>query len=254
MYETYQTSQQGTITYEKRDFESECFHNTTIEVASWVKAGDIRDLFNSFCRDLGLKKGDLLYTRLPSNDTVLSKQASEAGFYFIEQSIEPFVDLTKWDRSRYEDLFIPLINADDSNIADAIDIANSSFHDLRFHRDLSIAHELANFRYRKWLENSYKRGDFVSLSMCNGEVAGFILWRLYGDQMASINLNCVREAYQGKGLGKSLFASCVEQCRLMGAKMVVSGISSANLPSFNACVRSGFLFRNPTVVFHYNVE
>ena len=254
MRELYQSAQFGSIEYEKRDFESECFLNATYEIYAWAQAGTMRALFSAFCCDMGLKKGDLLYVRLPSDNTLLCKQASDAGFYFVEQSIEPFIDFKKWDRSRYEDLFIPLINADDSNIADAIDIANSSFHDLRFHRDLSIAHELANFRYRKWLENSYNRGDFVSLSMCNGEVAGFILWRLYGDQMASINLNCVREAYQGKGLGKSLFASCVEQCRLMGAKMVVSGISSANLPSFNACVRSGFLFRNPTVVFHYNVE
>lgn len=254
MREVYESALLGSVTFEKRDFESDCFQNATYEIYTWDYKGDMRTLFSSFCHDLGLKKGDLLYVRLPSDDTTLSKQASDAGFYFVEQSIEPFIDFNKWDRSRYEDLFIPLTQADDSNIEEVFEIANDSFQNLRFHRDLSIAPELASKRYRKWLENSYQRGDFVSLSMQNGEIAGFVLWRFLKDRAAGIALNCIRPAYQGKGLGKALFASCAELCRSMGAETLVSGISAANLPSLNGYVRAGFLFRNPTAVFHYNVE
>ena len=254
MKEVYQSAQFGSIEYEKRDFESECFLNATYEIYAWTQRGSMRALFSAFCGDKGLKRGDLLYVRLPSDDTPLCKQASDAGFYFVEQSIEPFIDFKKWDRSRYEDLFIPLTQADDSNIAEAFEIANDSFQNLRFHRDLSIAPELASKRYRKWLENSYQRGDFVSLSLQNGEIAGFVLWRFLKDRAAGIALNCISPAYQGKGLGKALFASCAELCRSMGAETLVSGISAANLPSLNGYVRAGFLFRNPTAVFHYNVE
>ncbi len=253
MREVYESAINGSVTYEKRDFESECFENATYEIYAWDQKSDMHALFSSYCHDLGLKKGDLLYTRLPSDDTALSKQASDAGFYFVEQSIEPFIDFSKWDRARYENLFIPLTTADDSNIEVAFEIANSSFHDLRFQRDLSIAPEKANLRYKRWLENAYRRGDIVSLSMQNGEIAGFVLWRFLAHHAAGIALNCIRPAYQGKGLGKALFASCAELCRSMGAETLVSGISSANLPSLNGYVRAGFLFRNPTAVFHYNV-
>lgn len=252
--QTIYTSFLGTIQYETRDFESQCFSNTTIEVFSWSCEGDMRLLFFKFCEDLHLLKGDLLYTRIPSDDAVHSKQLSEAGFYFIEQSIEPFIDFSKWDREKYQHLFIPLVMADESNVAQAFEIANHSFHDLRFHRDLSITPDLANFRYRKWLENAYNRGDYISLAMQGDEVAGFVLWRFLGEHAAGIALNCIRENHQGKGLGKALFASCAELCRSMGAKTLVSGISAANLPSLNGYVRAGFLFRNPTAVFHYNVK
>lgn len=243
----------GEIEYEKREFESECFRNKTFEIYNWKADGKpFKELFDSFILDQNLLTGDLVYTRKAANDTKHIQEANSAGFYYIETSIEPYIETDTWERSRFADSIIETNRATDEDKAELIEIAQSMFKDLRFNLDRSINNDLANYRYSKWLNNLYENNHDIQLIKMDGKIIGFMAINHKEEQSVWI-LAGIREGYHGQGLGLTLYSSALDYCINKGVKYIISGFSVSNIPVFSVYCKLGFKFKNPTVVLHYNV-
>jgi hypothetical protein len=243
----------GTLVYQIRDFESECFQNTTLEIMNW-KTSHFTTLFNEFVQEQSLKQKDFLYMRLPAQDIFSIQSACSAGFYFVEGSIEPYLLLKNWKPNDFRQYIRPIKHADDSTIGYVEEIAKSAFRGLRFNIDPNIGNELADKRYLQWLRNAYYEGQDVNVLLKDEEVLGFsLLHHINGDETIW-KLGAVSPRTKICGAGLILYASTLAYCQSRGVKTVIGGISMANVPALNVHSYLGFNFRNPTVVLHYMVK
>ena len=86
------------VIYAKIPWDSEYMHNSTYEIfqikgcRNYYQKG-----FRLFEEFIKFKKGDLLYAKLPVLRNDLIQSYTEIGFYFVEQSIEPLLDLGRWE-------------------------------------------------------------------------------------------------------------------------------------------------------------
>jgi len=246
-------SGEGSLTYRQRPFESECFENRTFEVLDW-DTRDFAALFNAFLSTVQLATGDLVYLRLPADAIAAIKAAEEAGFYFIESSIVPFIKLRNWDRAKYRRFISPMQPACPSTIDEVEEIARATFRGLRFNLDPNIGDERADRRYLRWLRNAYEAGEDIQVLKHHERIAGFSLLRFDSNDTAIYRLAGMRPDLKNAGLGMMLYASTMASCQDRGVKHIDGGISMANTPVLNVMAGLGFLFRDPTIVFHYYVR
>ncbi len=244
-------SEFGKIEYENRDFESKCFKNKTLEIYNWKTERTFKELFDSYISEQSLSTGDLVYTRKAANDTKYIQEANSAGFYYVETSIEPYINTVFWDRSRFADVITNTFRANEDDKAELMEIAKGMFKDLRFSLDLSIGNDLADSRYSKWMNNLIDDNKDIQLLMDNGKIVGFMAMNHTVEKTVWI-LGGTRKGYQGQGLGIALYASALDYCVKRGVKNVVTGISVSNIPVLGLYSKLGFRFGNPTVVLHYN--
>jgi GNAT superfamily N-acetyltransferase len=156
-----------------------------------------------------------------------------------------------WDQEKFKRIIQPLENPSEKEYLLVEAIAASTFSNLRFNLDPHIDNEKANYRYLKWLRNAYQNGEDVRIIRHKGEVAGFCLFRHGADNRTVFRLAAIREDLKGSGLGLSLFASAVAYCQHLGVRQIDGGISTANTHVLNVMSMTGFVFRDPTLVFHY---
>lgn len=240
------------INYKVQLFESECFGNTTLEILDWDCA-DFSAAVSSLQSELDLAQGDMMYLRLAASDIYPIKDATQAGFFFVESSIVPTIKTRTWDATPFARFIQTMEQPAQHEIALVEDIAASSFSDLRFNLDPYIDNNLADLRYKKWLTNALEAGEDVRVIRHRGTIAGFCLFKHLEDGVTIFRLGAVRDDLKGSGLGFSLYASAVAHCIDKGATQIDGGISMANTPVLNVMATLGFTFKDPTIVLHYHI-
>jgi len=242
------------IQYALRPFESECFHNRSLEILDW-QSQDFAAAFGQLCAQLDLQAGDFCWLRLPATSIKRIQAATAAGFFFVESTLVPYLQLRSWDRQRYGRYIKQLVAVDEQGFDQALAIARDSFAGLRFNLDPAIGDERAGRRYRAWLSNALARGEDVRGILHHGQLAGFSLLRWGQDAAGQVDfiLGGVRPDLKGSGLGMMLYASTIAYCQDNGARCIQGGISAANIPVLNLHAALGFSFKEPTVVLHYHV-
>lgn len=244
---------EGYIEYRERPFESESFGNRTIEILDW-EGKEFPQLFSRFLKVSGLNTGDLLYLRLAADDITGIQSAENAGFYFIESSIIPFLKLRNWNRENYKRFICPMEPVGENEINEVEEIAKSTFRGLRFNLDPHVGDARADARYLKWLRNAYDNGESIQAIKHHDRIAGFSLVRFEENHKAVFRLAGMRTDLKNAGLGMMLYASTTAFCDDRGVKHIDGGISMANCPVLNVMAGLGYSFKDPTVVMHYYVS
>lgn len=247
------STHKGRIEYRQRSFESECFDNKSMELTDW-DAGCLPTLFPLLLKKEGMKAGDFLYTRIPANDITRLQDATQAGFYYIETTLIPYMNLRNWNREAHRRSICTLELVDDTTLFEVEEIAESTFRGLRFNIDPNIGDDAADRRYHRWLINAYERGEELLILRHRGRAAGFSVLRRIDKDNAVFVLTGVHPDYKGSGVGLMLNASTVAYCQDTGIKHIDGGISADNTAILNVNARVGFSFRDTSIVMHYYVK
>jgi len=250
----------GWLKFRYRPFESACFGNKSAEILEW-ETHDFPVLFHSFLLDKEFIVDDFCYLRLHSADIQKIKQAEAAGFYFIESSIIPYLQLKTWNREAFIRYIKPMMSVTSETFPVVEQIARSTFRGLRFNLDSNIGDERADKRYLTWLRNARDNNEDILVMEHRDRIIGFSLLRFEGTisdasprgDRVVYRLAGIHPDFKNAGLGMMLYASTVAYSQDQGAKHIDGGFSVANVPVLNIMSNLGFLYRDPTVVLHYYV-
>lgn len=130
-------------------------------------------------------------------------------------------------------------------------VAYHAFHYTRFHLDANVTNHQANVIKRDWATNFFKgkRGDFMVVARCEGQVAGFLQLLLHKEQLV-IDLIAVDSKHRRKGIAKNMIQFAINN--IPNITTVLVGTQIANVPSINLYQKMGFFFHNAKYVFHYH--
>lgn len=173
------------------------------------------------------------------------------GFRFVETMVYP----------RYDDLSrLPAVgNPRAITIADAAPeqleaiqaIAAAAFVTSRFVIDPWIAPELGARRYRTWVSNSFADpAHRVLTALIDDQIAGFFIVEERKDGGAYWHLTAVAPAFQGRGVGKALWARMMDWHRERGSTRIDTAVSGHNLPVLGLYGGLGFRMRGSDVTLH----
>ena len=171
------------------------------------------------------------------------------GFKFIELNYHPFFNnlaLLKLPASNIE-----IQKAEDCDEKLLADVAETIFHNERFHKDPCVETELANKRYRIWVENAFKQEHQKVLKcILNNQVIAFFVVEYPEPAQCFWSLVGMLPEFQGKGLGKQVWQAMLKYHQQEAISTVSTSISSHNVPVFNLYVALGFRFPEPFITLH----
>ncbi len=238
------------VLYAKVPWDSEYLHNSTYEIFDIKSRGNgFKESFRLFENYINYKKGDLLFAKLPVLRNDLIQSYAELGFYFVEQSVEPILELCKWFPPQINTNRIVLTKASKNDIPEIKAVAEETFTADRYHLDVNIPSMLASYRYGKWVENSFEQGETILVCRSLEQILGFFIIKTEGKK-AQIRLNGIKLKEKGKGLGKLTYIKVLSALKKLGFEQVSSRVSFNNLPVVNIYSSLGFKFYNTLVVMH----
>lgn len=174
----------------------------------------------------------------PSEDT---KNLNKFGFYYTDTLIEPVCSREQLVKVSKDNISFTSDYSKDEILA----IAEEAFTGGRFHRDFNIPNQLADKRYRNWVNDLIEKDLILTLQL-EGRNAGFFAYQ--NDQ---ILLLAMHRDYRGKGLAKAFTSSCVqEQFRLTDNEFLRTSISPSNPASLNVFISLGFRLRGAVDIYH----
>jgi len=201
---------------------------------SWLEAKDI-----SFCS-----------SSIPALDSFWRFWLTEAGFRFVDSTLQ--VSLGPLSKVRLPRLRLELRPAEPDDHPAIEAIAARSFAHGRYHADPDFPRELADLRYRRWMQTALsgdKLQDRVFVLGKPGQVLGFYHVALEGD-LSDLRLAAVAPDLKQTGMGIDLYGGVLETLRKLGVRRVVSRISSANTGVMNIYALLGFRFSHPELIYH----
>ena len=237
-------------------WDSDSLNNTTVEIEffSAKNVATLNKLLMHLQRTLHLKKGDLLFSKIPPKDFSKIQLLDQVGFYYIEQTITLDIDLSGWNPdefvfSRGDGYRLILAGLSDKKLIRKI--AGSTFIADRFHLDPNIAKAGANYRFEKWIDNSFQSTDIVYKFVDDKNlIIGFFIVNEHPDY-AEFRLAGLDPKYVGRGLGKMLFHCMYRLLEDKGCTLIKSVISLNNLQVLNVYMYLGHAkFISPFIVLH----
>jgi hypothetical protein len=189
---------------------------------------------------------------VPASNRELIALLPKFGFAFIDFCVQvtlPGLQAARIQASRYQ-----LRRAQPPDADRIRQIACGAFQFGRYHVDPAFPRELANARYRQWMENALaESADCTLIYVIEDEtgVQGFY-HVIVDDGTADLRLAAVDISMQGTLIGFDLYAGTLLRLKEAGVRQVVSKISCANTPVMNVYSALGFRFSRPEAVFHWH--
>jgi RimJ/RimL family protein N-acetyltransferase len=84
-----------------------------------------------------------------------------------------------------------------------------------------------------------------------GDLVGFFIVEDRPDAGAYWHLTAIAPTWQGKGIGRRLWAAMVARHHAAGQQRIETTISAHNAPVLNIYTRLGFKFDAPRMTFHW---
>ncbi len=237
-------------------WDSDYLNNTTVEIESFSVSSSsiLKKLFVQLHRVLHLKKGDLLFCKIPLEEYKKINILDTVGFYYIEQATTLDIDLSSWNGNSFifpnsdEYTLTPAASTDKDAIKD---IAKSTFTADRFHLDPRIPKARADYRFEMWIENSFHNSDTVYKFIDTvGTIVGFFIVNEQ-NKYAEFRLAGLHSLYKGKGLGKMLYHHMYQILKEKKFKTIASVISLNNIQVLNVYMYlTHAKFTQPLIVLH----
>ena len=176
----------------------------------------------------------------------------QAGFYFVETVLHPWIDLTKGVASN--DSPISIRDARENDLDVLVRIAHTAFGNERYHQDENYDHELANRRYAEWVRVAVKAdtSQKVITLASQEKIIGFCIYEIQGKgELCYWHLNAIDPMLQGRGLGKLGWQAMLGFHKSQNAKLVKTTITSANTRVLSLYSSLGFRFADTETTFHW---
>lgn len=208
--------------------------------------------------------GDIFISaRVPRQHHAIIPAIQREGFYFVEQTLDPFLVFQKSEvlkrfidnpislvPARYRDRRprVIIMNKEDPSLpSQVMECARGSFSDDRFHMDPNCPRELADLRFFNWAGDLISDpGVMIYVAMIAEDVVGFLAQKQEHLVLAGFMPN-----YAGKGLGEFLWLESLSNMMTHGLEHATTRISANNFAVLNLYARLGFKFKNPASMFHY---
>lgn len=208
-------------------------------------AAVLRD-FDFWCAEQGVR---FVSCRLEHTRLRESMALEEAGFRFVEMVHEPELDLA--GRVAAPRQVIHVAEATAGDLQPIQEIAYSAFSTGRFLLDWRLPQELSRRRYAAWVRNSVADPTHAVLKAeHDGALVGFFIVEARPDRTVYWHLTAIAPAWQGKGIGTSLWRTMLLRHRTDGASSVSTTISGHNSAALNLYARLGFTFGAAQMTFH----
>jgi ribosomal protein S18 acetylase RimI-like enzyme len=195
-------------------------------------------------------------------DTRISRILEANGFYFVETTLGPSVALSGYDEldrfvadpssvlpRRYErsSLDVRAVAGSDLAMVEEIKaIAGTSFVDDRFHVDHNFPGDVADRRFRLWVDDLFRDATVrFHVLLLRTEPIAFMASR-EGDLL----LAAFARSHARVGLGEFFWLTVIDRIRAGGVARVTSLISANNVAALNLYARLNFKFRDPKSTFH----
>lgn len=134
------------------------------------------------------------------------------------------------------------------------EIASTAFQHGRYHADPLFPQQLANLRYKRWVQNVFQeQSEHVHLFVIEMKerIQGFF-HVVIKDNRADLRLGAVAKNDEAGLLGYYLYLGVLHELKKMGIRNVVGRISAANISVINIYARLGFHFANPEIAYHWH--
>lgn len=237
-------------------WDSNYLHNTTIEIENFsVKSlTALKKAITQLQHELRLKKGDLMFIKVPPHNYSKIHMLDQAGFYYVEQTVTLDIDLSTWKPWEFtfqtSDTY-HLIPAGLPDKKEVRNIARTTFTADRFHLDPHIPKSNADYRFEMWIENSFHNKDSIYKFIDSKRtIIGFFIFRDH-PKYAEFRLAGLHPRYVGRGLGKALYHSMYSILKAKGHTRITSVISLNNTAVLNVNMYLGHVkFIDPRIVLH----
>lgn len=213
--------------------------------------------------EVAASSGIFVSARVEKEDYVVIPGMQQTGFYFVEQTLDPYATLkgnvvlnafvankSEYIPSRYRSkspVVKILDKADKVSCAAVEACAKESFSDDRFHTDPNCPNDIADMRFLNWAKDLIDDSDVIIYMACiEDEIAGFLARKANNMILAGF-----AKRYIGAGLGQYLWLGSMEAMLADGINSVETRISANNVAVMNLYVRLGYKFKNPAAIFHY---
>ena len=177
-----------------------------------------------------------------------------AGFRFVDITLEP--SLAGLQTAHLPKCRFPVRPATPED-GDAIRaIAATSFVHGRYHADPLFPRELANARYRNWVDRalcSPGPEDSILVLKQGGLVRGFF-HVVVSNSSADLRLVAVSEEVKSTIIGFELYVATLHEMRGRGVQRATSVISATNTAVLNVHAKLGFRFDNCRLIYHWHSD
>lgn len=219
---------------------------TSIRVAG---PGDLQlefDHFQVWLRDNGYK---MVSCRMPHQKLLESALLEKNHFRFIEMVLHP--ELKDLQSLEVTEQGIEISLADFEDVSRIAQIAEKAFGVERFYVDPFMNADLANLRYKRWVENSIGSDVQILLKVSlDGQIVGFFLVEKKQRQVYW-HLTAITPEFKGRGIGVRVWRAMLERHKKDGMDSVLTTISARNVPVLNLYSKLNFRFQPPEMTFHW---
>jgi ribosomal protein S18 acetylase RimI-like enzyme len=224
---------------------------TEIELGTSATAADeLLDAFEAWLRDNRIR---LVSCRLDHRKLRESMALEARGFRFIEMVYRP--QHARLDAVARPAHPIDVRPAATDDLAAVEEIAATAFTTGRFLLDERLPPALSHRRYASWVRSSAaERSQRILVAELGGGLVGFFIVERFPDGRVYWHLTAIHPAWQGKGLGASLWQTMLRRHAAEGATTVETTISAHNLPALNLYARLGFTFPSASLTLHRLVD
>ena len=235
--------------YDRAVFGKEIYDLKNLKVDSRIEGFAISNEIGQLARAYSI---DGITARLSTNKRDEIQWLQEAGFYFVETVLHPWIEL-EHDIAWNKDL-IAIREATERDLEALERIACTAFGHERYHQDKNYENRLANKRYAEWVISAVRTDSQQKIASfaTNESVIGFCIYELLQKEgICYWHLNAIDPMLQGRGLGKLGWQAMLCFNKRENAKQVKTTISSANTRVLSLYSSLGFRFENTETTFHW---
>ena len=174
-----------------------------------------------------------------------------AGFRFVELQIQ--ATLPRLEPTALPENRLTVRLAETADAPRILALAGTAFGFGRYHADPRFPRELADARYRAWMERALadsRPETWVGVVGSPGEPAGFAHAELVGE-VADLRLVAADLTRLGP-IGTELVIGALRHLASRGARRATARLTPANTPALNVYASLGFRFHQPELVFHWH--
>lgn len=204
-----------------------------------------------------------IFARIPQNYLKVSSILEKIGFYIVECTVIPMLNLNKSsvleEFNKDNSIFIPKkfkkeninfisLSSNNSIPVESIkNIAEESFTRDRFHIDHNCTDDIANRRFTLWVE------DIIFDSSCKFDILTLdeSIIAFMARKKNNLLLAGFKKTYTRSGLGSYLWLNTCNTLKDKGYRTAETLISINNMPVLNLYSRLGFKFKDTRYSLHY---
>lgn len=191
--------------------------------------------------------------KVPVGDLRLSRALCENGYVYIESMMKIINDFSGNSvspvyRRICDELSYDVMNTDDLNRLFR-ELKKGIFKTDRIAIDPEFSVEIANKRYANWIRDEIDSGTDVFKKIYRGETFSFVVCKKMTDTLYSPFLSGTYEDYSKCGLGVPSMLKGALICRDMGAKRLISSVSTNNQPALKGNLMIGYRIDDVRHVF-----